>query len=298
MIKSTKTVLSIIILNYGTPTLTIDCLRSLIGLYRQELLDSKIEILVVDNASTDNSVESIEYYASSIGCDGIIKLIQNKGNVGFAGGCNIGAKAAKGKCILFLNSDTEVLDKGFLSMIDFLDKNSNVAILGGKLENSDGSTQRSCGKFYNLFNLLIMLLGLERFGFLRSSPSKIQKVDWVSGACMMVRQDIFEKLTGFDEKLFMYIEDMEVCFRANKLGFVTYFYPNVKLKHKSLGSSNKTFAIINIYKGILHFYSKHKTYLEYLVAKSLLITKAGILILVGLLTFNSELRDRYQKAIS
>src|SRR3989339_505111 len=61
------------------------------------------------------------------------------------------------------------------------------------------------------------------------------------------------------------MEDMEICFRANKLGFVTYFYPNVKLKHKSLGSSNRTFAIINIYKGILYFYSKHKTHLEYLV---------------------------------
>ncbi|MDP2585522.1 MAG: hypothetical protein Q8P29_01440, partial [Candidatus Levybacteria bacterium] len=81
-------------------------------------------------------------------------------------------------------------------------------------------------------------------------------------------------------------------------GFGTYFYPDVKLRHKSLGSSNRTFAIIYIYKGILHFYSRHKTYLEYLTAKLLLITKAGILILVGLLTFNPELRDRYQKAIS
>lgn len=280
--------LSIIILSYNTKALTLKCIESIVGQYKKELSLKELEIIVVDNASTDGSPSAISNF----------KLIQNKENVGFARGCNIGAKAAEGKYILFLNSDTEVLDEGFLSMTDFLDKNSDVAILGGKLENNDGSIQRSCGKFYNLFNLLIMLLGLERFGFLRSSPGKIQKVDWVSGACMMVRADIFEKLTGFDEKLFMYMEDMEVCFRAKKLGFGTYFYPDVKLRHKSLGSSNRTFAIIYIYKGILHFYSRHKTYLEYLAAKLLLITKAGILILVGLLTFNSELRDRYQKAIS
>jgi len=287
--------LSIVALSYNTKDLTLACLKSVVSQYKQKLEKKEFEVIVVDNNSSDNSVAEISNLKSQVSN---LIIIQNKENLGFGKGCNLGAKSAKGKYVLFLNSDTQVFDKGFLSMIDFLDKNSNVAVLGGKLENNDGSIQRSCGKFYNLFNLLIMLLGLERFGFLRSSPNKIQKVDWVSGACMMVRADIFEKLTGFDEKLFMYMEDMEICFRANKLGFVTYFYPNVKLKHKSLGSSNRTFAIINIYKGILYFYSRHKTHLEYLVVKLFLITKAGILILVGLLTFNSELRDRYQKAIS
>ena len=300
--------LSIVTLSYNTRALTLACLKTVVSEYKKELEKNELEVIVVDNNSSDNSAESIRHYVShlrqsfggqaSIKYDGIIKLIQNKENLGFGKGCNLGAKSAKGKYVLFLNSDTQVFDRGFLSMADFLDKNSNVAVLGGKLENSDGSIQRSCGKFYNLFNLLIMLLGLERFGFLRSSPNKIQRVDWVSGACMMVRHDIFEKLTGFDEKLFMYMEDMEFCYRVKKISFATCFYPNLKLKHKSLGSSNRTFAIINIYKGILYFYSKHKTHLEYLVAKLFLITKAGILILVGLLTFNSELRGRYQKAIS
>lgn len=290
--------LSIVILSYNTKDLTLACLKSIVSQYEKELKRNELEIIVVDNNSTDNSVESIKYYVSSIKYEGMIKLIQNKENVGFAKGCNLGAEAAKGKYILFLNSDTKALDKGFLSMVNFLDKNNNVAILGGKLENSDGSTQRSCGRFYNLFSLTIMLLGLERLGFLRSSPEKILKVDWVSGACMMVKKDVFEKLDGFDEKLFMYVEDMEICFRAKKLSFSTYFYPFLKLRHKSLGSSNGTFAIINIYKGILQFYSKHKSYFEYLIAKTLLILKAKFLILAGFLTFNSALRDRYRKAIS
>jgi len=280
--------LSIVILSYNTKDLTLACLKAIASQYEKELVEKELEIIVVDNASVDGSPSAISNF----------QLIRSKENLGFGGGCNLGAKSAKGKYLLFLNSDTEILDKGFLGMTKFLDDNLKVAILGGKLENIDGSIQKSCGKFYSLFNLLIMLLGLERFGFLRSSPSEIQKVDWVSGACLMVRRDDFERLSGFDEKMFMYVEDMEICFRAKKIGLLTYFYPNISLKHKSLGSSNRTFAIINIYKGILHFYAKHKTYLEYLIAKSLLTLKAIILVIVGFLTFNSELRDRYRKAIS
>ncbi len=287
--------LSIIILSYNTKDLTLQCIQSVVNQYKKELEEKKIEIIVVDNNSSDNSAEDIEKRFSG---NDYLTFIQNKENVGFGKGCNLGAKAAKGKYILFLNSDTQVLNKGFLSMADFLDKNTRVAILGGKLENSDGSIQPSVGKFYNLGNLIIMLLGMERLGFLRSSPGVIKRVDWVSGACMMVRRDVFEKISGFDEKLFMYMEDMEICFRAKKLGFETYFYPNLKLRHKSLGSSNRTFAIINIYKGILHFYSKHKTYPEYIVAKTLLIFKAEVLMLIGLITFNSSLRKRYREAIS
>jgi len=290
--------LSIVILSYNTRDLTLACLKSIVPIFKKELEAKELEIIIVDNNSSDDSVESIKRYISNIRYEGIIKLIRNEKNLGFGKGCNIGAKETGGKYILFLNSDTQVLDKGFFGMTEFLDKNPKAGILGGKLEDNDGSIQSSAGKFYNLFNLLIMLLGLERLGFLRSSPEKIQKVDWVSGACLMVRSDIFRKLSGFDEKIFMYMEDMEICFRVKKSGYETYFYPDIKLLHKSLGSSNKTFAIINIYKGILHFYSKHKTHLEYLVAKTLLTIKAEILIAVGFLTLNPELRDRYRKAIS
>lgn len=288
--------LSIIILSYNTKELLKNCLASILS-----SIDGKFlyEVIVVDNASTDGSLQEIQNLKLKVkSLSSKLKIIENKENVGFARGCNIGARRSKGKYILFLNSDTQVLDQGFVSMVDFLDKNPKIAVLGGKLHNADGSIQPSSGKFYNLFNLFIMLLGLERLGFLRSSPTKIQKVDWVSGACMMVRSDVFGQLCGFDEKLFMYVEDMEICFRGKLLGFSTYFYPFLRLTHKSLGSSNRTFAIINIYKGILYFYSKHKTRLEYLIVKTLLIVKGEILILIGVLTFNSDLRDRYRKAIS
>ena len=288
--------LSIIILNYKTKDLTTNCIRSLVKQYTKELEGEKLEAIIVDNASSDDSVKSIKYYVSSIKYNSI-RIIENRENVGFAKGCNIGAKNARGKYLLFLNSDTEVLDGGFLRMVKFLDENEHVGILGGKLLNKDGSPQPSCGKFYNLFNLFLMLMGFERFGILRTSSNKMQKVDWVSGGCMMIKKSFFEKLNMFDEKFFMYIEDMELCYRAKRLGLLTYFYPNVKVLHKTLGSSNRAFAIINIYKGLLHFYSKHKNGLQYLIAKLMLIIKARGVIFWGLVVNDKALVNTYTRAV-
>lgn len=286
--------LSIIVLSYNTKDLILNCLSGVVKQYANQLETRKFEIIVLDNNSHDDSVKTIK---KEFAGTNYLKLIENKENLGFGKGCNLGAKNSNGKYILFLNSDTEVLDKGFLSMAEFLEKNPKVGILGGKLENNDGSIQFSAGKFYNLFNLIIMLLGLERLGFLRSSPNKIEKVDWVSGACMMVARSVFEKLKGFDGNFFMYMEDMEICFRASKLGLATYFFPSIRLKHKSMGSSNRTFAIINIYQGILHFYSKHKSHSQFVVVKLLLKIKAAFGIFVGAIFGNSSLVKTYKSAM-
>jgi N-acetylglucosaminyl-diphospho-decaprenol L-rhamnosyltransferase len=287
--------LSIIILSYNTKDLTLACLKSIFSEYKKELKEKTIEIIIVDNASSDGSQKAISDLQVLIPN---LKFIKSKVNLGFGKGCNLGAESAAGKHLLFLNSDTEVLNKGFAGMVEFLENNPRIGVLGGKIVGIDGSAQNSCGKFYNLFNLWLMLLGFERLGFLRSSPSVVKKTDWVSGACMMIKKNLFEKLSGFDEKMFMYMEDMEICYRAGKNGFPTYFYPDLLLKHMSLGSSSRSFAIINIYKGILYFYSKHKTCFEYLIAKMLLGFKARFLILISYLTSNSELRNTYQKAIA
>lgn len=286
--------LSIIVLNYNTKELTLACIESLIDQYKRELENDEIEVILVDNASKDNSVTSIKKKILGINN---ISIIENEENLGFAKGCNIGVKKSKGKYILFLNSDTQVLGRGFLKMTEFLDANSTIGILGGKLLNPDSSPQPSAGKFYTLFNLFLMLTGAEVFLGIRKSPRIISKVDWVSGGCMMIKKSLFEKLSGFDENFFMYIEDMEMCFRADKLGFKTYFYPDIKVVHKTLGSSSRDFAIINIYKGILYFYSKHKSHIEYIVAKVLLVAKAAFLIFVGIIGRSRGLKDRYEKAL-
>ena len=285
------TLLSVIVLSYNTKDLTKRCLLSVVDNYQEDIDKGNIELILADNGSGDETVEEIRRskFLEKI------KIAENGKNYGFGKGNNLASKKAEGKYVLFLNSDTVSKDKGFLKMILFLKKNTKTGILGGKLENRDGSKQLSAGKFYTPLNLFFSLLGFE--SFVRSAPDKISRVDWVSGACMMIRRDLFEKLKGFDENFFMYVEDMELCYRAEKEGFLTYFYPDIKLEHRETGSSNRQFAIKNIYKGLLYFYKKHGNFLSYSVIKSMLYLKAFLLVIIGRIINNKYLTDTYSKAL-
>ena len=134
-------------------------------------------------------------------------------------------------------------------------------------------------------------------GLSSSSPNDTTSVDWVSGACMMVNKEIFNKIGQFDKNIFMYVEDMELCFRAKKNGYATFYYPKVSISHKEQGSSNREFAVVNIYKGILYFFKKHKTGLEYQIARFLLWFKALVVYLLGRLTNNSYYTNTYGQAL-
>ena len=113
----------------------------------------------------------------------------------------------------------------------------------------------------------------------------------------MFRKDVFERLNGFDENIFMYTEDMEICYRAKKLGYGISFYPNVTVLHQDTGSSNRSFAIVNIYKNLLYFYKKHRSIPEYIFLKFLLQTKAITLIGVGHVLRKSYFTQTYEKAL-
>ncbi|HUD09806.1 MAG TPA: glycosyltransferase family 2 protein [Patescibacteria group bacterium] len=284
--------LSIIILSFNTKDTTINCLKSIVDQYQSELKNNQFEIVLVDNNSSDDTLEAVRKLNVQN-----LKIAESKENLGFSKGCNLGAKSSKGEFLLFLNSDTEIKDQGFTKMVDYLRKNEKVGILGGALRNEDGTSQLSVGKFYNLFNLFIAMVGLERLGFLRESPHKIKQVDWVSGASLMISKKLFEKIGGFEKELFMYAEDMELCYRAKKKGFLTYFYPEVTLFHKERGSSNRTFAILNIYKGILFFYKKYKPDWQFKIAKLILFSKASALASLGKIMNNRYLRETYSQAL-
>lgn len=279
--------LSIIILTFNTKKLTLDCISSILKIYKKNIEGREIEIIVSDNNSEDGTAESVKKISG-------VKIVENNKNYGFSKGNNLGARKALGKYLLFLNSDTLIKDEGFLKMIRFMEENEKVGILGAKLLSPDGTAQKSCGNFYTFFNLLFTLFGKDII--VRKSPNNIQKVDWVSGASLMIRENLFGKLKGFDEDFFMYIEDMELCFRSKKLGFFTYFYPNIKLVHQELGSGNRSFAILNIYKGILLFYKKHFSW-QYLLVRFLLFVKASISLTIGLLTNNNYLKKTYFSAL-
>lgn len=289
-------ILSIVTLNYKKVDLTLNCIKSLYAQFGEKFENNTIELIIVDNASGDGSAEVLkktihkEKYKN-------IHVFANSGNAGFGKGCNLGAKTAKGKYILFLNNDTVVKDRGIYDMVTFLDQNPEAAILGGQLCNMDGSKQSSTGDFYTMLRVFMFLLGFQRYGLIDNSPATAGKVDWVKGGFFMIRADVLHKLKGFDENIFMYTEDMELCYRAAIAKYTTYFYPYAKVLHVDQGSSNRTFAVINIYENLLYFYKKHRSHKEYIFLKTLLKTKALLLYTIGKVFRNSYLSQTYEKAL-
>jgi GT2 family glycosyltransferase len=288
--------LSVIILNFNKSQLTINCLRSLYKQFQKEINENLIDIIIVDNASGRDEIKILKEGISQSRINNV-KLLQNSNNAGFSKGCNLGAKNAKGDILLFLNNDTEINDNRLWEMASYMDKNESASIVGGKLINPNGTDQSSTGNYYTPFYALMLLLGIQRTGLAAKNPNEIKQVDWVKGACLMVKKDVFDNLSGFDENIFMYIEDMELCYRAVKMGYGVFFYPYVTIVHKDHGSSNRGFAIINIYQNLLYFYKKHRPIWEYLFLKSVLKIKAWILIIFGRVTKNSYLINTYEKAI-
>lgn len=280
--------LSIIILSYNTRDLLRRCL---VSIYKK-ISSATFEVIVVDNASKDESADMINKDFPKV------RVIKNKENFGFSKGNNIGASKAKGSNLFFINSDTELLRDNISEAIDYLKKDKTVGAIGGSLLNKNGSLQRSFANFYNLINITLMLFGGDRAELLNGRSDSIKDVDWVSGGFMLIKKDAFNKVVGFDENLFMYIEDMELCYRLKKYGYRVIYYPYLKAIHLGQGSSNREFAILHIYKGLLYYYRKHKSSFEYIILKSLLITKASISLLVGIITRNSYLISTYKKALA
>lgn len=277
---------SIIILSYNTEELLKRCLRSI---FRH--IKEGVEVIIVDNASSDGSIDMVKTDFPQV------RLIENKKNAGFAAGCNIGAKQAKGEFLFFLNSDTEFIENTPQRLLRVFERHTDAAIVGGMMENLDGTLQRSYGAFYSLPNVFIMLFGGDAAELKRFKNNAIHKVDWVNGGCMLIKRDVFEKLDGFDEHFFMYVEDMELCYRAHLKGMNSYVDPSSIIKHVGQGSSNKTFAIVSIYKGLLYFYKKHKNPLQYILVKALLFLKAVLSLAGGITTGRPSLVRTYREAL-
>lgn len=278
---------SIIIVSYNTKDLLRQCLQSI----SKNIKNVNFEIIVVDNASIDSSVKVAKSFPH-------VKVFENKENVGFSEGNNIGAKRAKGQILLFLNSDTQLLDDNIDKAVELFEKDDKLGAVGGALFYGNGMQQRSYGNFYNLFNVAIMLFGGDKAELTKDRISVYKDVDWVSGGFVFIKKEIFDEIGGFDENFFMYIEDMELCFRLKKMGYKVIFEPRLKASHMGQGSSSRSFAILQIYKGILYFYKKHKTRPEYIILRVMLFIKAAVAFMLGICTGNSYLTSTYRKALA
>jgi len=300
-----KPILSIIILSYNTKGVLEDCLTSIVRHDKRLNFSGKslradqeeiipAEIIVVDNGSTDGSREMINDQWP------MVKLIVNKNNLGFGKANNQGMRKARGEYFLLLNSDT-LLEEGAISQVVFwLSSRSEFDLVGCKLLNLDKTSQPSTGRFPNLINSFSMLFldHLLKKQLIMDSPKEIKKVDWIMGACMFLRKDVFRQTKGFDEKIFMYMEEVEWCYRIKQAGFEVGFYPNAKIIHLGGASSTsgRTAPIINIFKGLIYFYKKHYSKTSLFILKLMLKLKAGSSWLLGIISGNEYLKKTYHQA--
>lgn len=287
--------LSIIIISYNTEKITRDCLESIYKSFPQEKYNT-FEIIIIDNTSKDGSVAMIKEFQKKY--ENIV-LIENKDNVGFGRANNQGVKVAQGRYILLLNSDIIVLDNAIEKLLTFYKQHENrMHFIGGKLFNKDMSKQPSAAPFFTLPVVFgFLYLKGDAWGLTRSSPNKTIKTDWVSGACIMTKKEMYQDIGGFDEGIFMYMDEVDLLYRAKTRGYNTYFYPHAHFIHLgSASSEKKSYPIIQVYHGLLYFYRKHYSALAMFLLKCMLQLKALISLGIGKLLHNQYLIQTYEKA--
>lgn len=285
--------LSIIIINYNTKKITQQCLFSLINSLRGD--EISYEIVLIDNASKDGS---LKYFSSLAKKYPHLRYVYNKENLGYSKGNNQGVKLALGEYIIFLNSDTIILNKAINKLFSYYKTNEKkIHFLGPKLLNIDFTPQPSAGHFFNLLTVFaVLFLKGDKIGLTRFSPAKIKRVDWISGACILTKKKIIEQLNGFDEKIFMYMDEIDLMYRAKKQNYSVYFYPEAKIIHYGSASSSKTYPILQLYRGLIYFYKKHYSRTALLILKFMLYIKTKMAIFIGKVIKNYYLTTTYSQA--
>lgn len=250
--------ISIIIVNWNTHDLLADCLDSIASSGIADDLD--IETIVVDNASTDGSQAMVRQRFPHA------RLIANPENVGFARANNQGVAMSNGSHALLLNSDAMVTPGSLQTLVRLADTKPQAGIVGAQLLNPDGSFQASHTPFPNLWQEFLILSGMGRVLYGRWYPSRgpeedkgPQIVDYVEGACMLVRREAFEDVGGLDEGYFMYAEEVDWCYAMRAKGWQVWYQPAAKVIHLGGGSSRnrQTQREGDLYRSRVRFFRKY-----------------------------------------
>lgn len=259
-----KQIISIIIINYNTFSLTCKCIESIIR-YTQGV---NYEIILVDNASTECDADKfLELFPQ-------ITLIKSAENVGFAKGNNLGLAVAKGEYILLLNSDIELIENSIKVCLKKIQENREIAVVSPLLIYPDGKIQHTANKFHDLTYEIIETFRLHRLfgnqkllGFHFSHNEEIL-VDWVWAAFFLIRKETIEKMPQkkLPDEFFMYFEDVQWCYLIKKLGYKILFTPTTRAIHRVSASSSPSsnIAIKKLEKSLpneTYFWLKEKGWL-------------------------------------
>jgi len=239
IIKNKKPTLSIIIVNFNVKELLLNCLESI---YKSKGAKKQWEIIVVDNASSDNSVNTVKKKYP------LVRVIVSKRNLGFSSANNLGVSQSRGKFVLFLNPDTLVESKTLQETLDFMIADEKIGALTCRVDLPDGKMDYSCHRgFPTPWNSLCYFTGLSKL-FPKSKTfagypatyheiEKVHVIDCCSGVFLLVRREAGDNIGWWDEDYFWNGEDIEFCYRLKEAGYLIYFYPKVKITHFKGSSS-------------------------------------------------------------
>lgn len=305
--------LSIIIVNYNTCRVLLDCLRSI----RQYAPVIPHEVIVVDNASKDDSVAQVQAQFPEV------ISIANSTNQGFSAANNQGLKTASGDCLLLLNSDTQVQEGALQDLVNCLNECPDTGLAGCQLLNADGSLQMSYNLVWNLLMLATQASGIRqlftpralgKLAHLLSGPLvpktfrlylqphrepdkskrgsyELDGETYLTGACLMIRRLCLEEIGLMDENFFMYSEDADLCLRACQAGWKLRFLPSSRIVHLVGASAGPSYreTSLEAYRSTLYYFRKHRGRLAFLTAKFLVSLMVVRVILAGLLRRNPPL---------
>ncbi len=232
--------LSIIIVNWNICELLRHCLAS-VAANRGDL---SLEVIVVDNASSDDSVSMVRQEFP------LVRLIASRENLGYTGGNNLGAREARGRYLLILNPDTEIVGDALNKMVAYLDEHPTVGALGPQLLNPDGSIQPSRRRFPQIATAFFQgtpfswrwFRDSNRFARIHCmadyADDQVQPVDWLVGAALMIRRETWQEVGSFDDQFFMYSEEVDWCHRCRDAGWEVYYLPTAQIIHDEHKSSS------------------------------------------------------------
>lgn len=226
-------VVSIVIVNWNTRERLRDCLHSVMRCTTAD----EAEIIVVDNASTDGSVELVRSSFPNL----IVE--ENAVNAGFARAVNRGVERGRGRYVLLLNSDARLTEGALAALVAIASSNPDAAVVGPAVVEPGGRKCGAAGSYPNAWSHLLMVTGIGRRLWGDWYPSDDPRiggaprvVDWVGGACMLIRRSIFDALGGLEESYFMFAEEMDFCYRARQHGWQTWHHPSAVIVHEGGGS--------------------------------------------------------------
>ncbi len=267
---------SIIIVNYNLTKELDECLNSLIANIKASTLN--IEIIVVDNNSPNKDLVQLE---KKINYENISFFYLDK-NLGFGKGCNYGYTLASGKYICFLNPDTLIEEDIFSPILELFESDGKIGIIGPQQQVRkpffDFSAGYSPNIFFELFNLFGLGVFLEGFLIVLITSiikNKVYNVNWVLGACLFIRSDVFDEINGFDRDYFMFFEEVDLCKRVISIGLKIIYYPNLKINHIGSVASKKDYRLYTIrtYSSKNIYISKHYKLLYKFLMRFFLFTQ-------------------------